>query len=153
MEKNSIKKFLSISRSHQITQEVTWNILEKQFQESFQWARIQLNWIQVPQEHSQRNLLFWSVPFFFFFSPVSSGLVCLCCFSFFFQQGTTYANNIKQNSIFSSHHYSVGTEMGKGTTRPFTFPSLLNSFLRWCKAINSLQSIDSSGLHFLQGTH
>lgn len=152
MEKNSIKKFLSISRSHQITQEVTWNILEKQFQESFQWARIQLNWIQVPQEHSQRNLLFWSVPFFFFFfSPVSSGLVCLCCF--FFQQGTTYANNIKQNSIFSSHHYSVGTEMGKGTTRPFTFPSLLNSFLRWCKAINSLQSIDSSGLHFLQGTH
>lgn len=152
MEKNSIKKFLFISRSHQITQEVTWNILEKQFQESFQWARIQLNWIQVPQEHSQRNLLFWSVPFFFL-SPVSSGLVCLCCFSFFFQQGTTYANNIKQNSIFSSHHYSVGTEMGKGTTRPFTFPSLLNSFLRWCKAINSLQSIDSSGLHFLQGTH
>lgn len=152
MEKNSIKKFLSISRSHQITQEVTWNILEKQFQESFQWARIQLNWIQVPQEHSQRNLLFWSVPFFFFFFLLflQGWFVCVV---FFFQQGTTYANNIKQNSIFSSHHYSVGTEMGKGTTRPFTFPSLLNSFLRWCKAINSLQSIDSSGLHFLQGTH
>lgn len=91
--------------------------------------------------------------FFFFFLLFLQGWFVCVVFLFFFQQGTTYANNIKQNSIFSSHHYSVGTEMGKGTTRPFTFPSLLNSFLRWCKAINSLQSIDSSGLHFLQGTH
>lgn len=91
--------------------------------------------------------------FFFFFLLFLQGWFVCVVFLFFFQQGTTYANNIKQNSIFSSHHYSVETEMGKGTTRPFTFPSLLNSFLRWCKAINSLQSIDSSGLHFLQGTH
>lgn len=95
-------------------------------------------------------ILICSFFFFFFLLFLQGWFVCVV---FFFQQGTTYANNIKQNSIFSSHHYSVGTEMGKGTTRPFTFPSLLNSFLRWCKAINSLQSIDSSGLHFLQGTH